>query len=106
MRPCSIETEASDGKPDDVAHGEDVRDLGAEVLVDRDAAAGVGFDADGGEIQFVDVALAADGVEQRVALNLLLALEIGDDGAVGHLFDRLHLFVQPHGDAGSRGGDS
>jgi hypothetical protein len=42
---------------------------------------------DGGEVQLVDVALAADGVEQRVALRLLLALEVGDDGAVGHLFD-------------------
>ena len=88
------------GEADDVADGEDVRDLGPEVLVDRDAAAGVGFDAGGGEIQLVDIALAADGVEQRVALNLLLALEIGDDGAVGHLFDALHLFVQAHGDAG------
>ena len=45
------------GEADDVADGEDVGRLGAEVLVHRDAAARVGFDAGVGEIQLVDVAL-------------------------------------------------
>ena len=39
---------------------------GAEVGVDLDAAAIVGFDAGRGEVQAFDIALAADGVEQGV----------------------------------------
>ena len=87
------------GKADHVADGEDVRHLGAEVLVDGDAAARVGFDAGGGQIQIVDVALAADRVEQRVAGDLLLAFQIRDHGAVGQLFHAFHFFVQAHGHA-------
>ncbi len=49
-----------------------------------------------GKIQFVHISLPADRIQQRIALNLLLALEIRDDRAIRHLFDRLHLFVQPH----------
>ena len=84
---------------DDVADGEDVFDVGAVVLVDGDAAAIVGLDAGGGEIEIVDGALAADRVEQRVAGDALLAFEIGDDGAVGQFFHALHFFAEAHGDA-------
>ena len=70
-------------KADHVADGVDVRHLGLVVLVDGDAAALVGFKAGGGQVEFVDVALAADGVEQRVAGDFFLALEVGDDGAAG-----------------------
>ncbi len=84
---------------DDIADGIDVFDLGLVVLVDGDAAAIVGFDAGGGEVEVVDGALAADGVEQGVAGDLLLALQIGDDGAVGELFDAFHFFAEAHGDA-------
>ena len=62
------------GKADHVADGEDVLDLGLVLLVDGDAAAIVGFEAGGGEVELVDVALAADGVEQGVAGDSLLAL--------------------------------
>ena len=75
-------------------------DLGLVVLVDGDAAAVVGFEAGGGKVQVVDVALAADGVEQSVAGDLLLAFEVGDHGARRRLFHALHLFAQAQGDAG------
>ena len=71
-----------------------------EVLVDGDAAAVVGFKAGGGEVEVVDGALAANGVEQRVAGDFFLALQVGDDGAVGELLDAFHFFAQAHGDAG------
>ena len=77
-----------------------MRDLGLVVLVDGDAAAVVGFEAGGGEVEVVDVALAADGVEQRVAGDFLLAFEVGDDGAGRGLFDALDLFAEAEGDAG------
>ena len=76
------------GEADDVADGEDVGRLGPVVLVDGNAAAIVGFDAGGGEIEIVDVALAADGVEQRIARDFLLAFEIGDHGALGQVLRR------------------
>ncbi len=75
------------GKADHIADGEDVLDLGLEVLVDGDAAAIVGFEAGGGKVEVVDGALAADGVEQRVAGDFLLAFQVGDHGAVGQLFN-------------------
>ena len=88
------------GKADHVAGGVDVRDLGLVVLVDGDAAAIVGLEAGGGKVEVVDVALAAHGVEQRIAGDVLLAFEVGDDGAVGQLFDALDLFAEAQGDAG------
>ena len=45
------------------------------------------------------VALAAHGVEQRVAGDALLAFEIGDHGAVGEFFHALHFFAEAHGHA-------
>ncbi len=99
MRPCSMETEAREGKPTTSPTAIDVLDLGLEVLVDGDAAAVVGFNAGGGEIEVVDGALAADGVEQGVAGDLFLAFKIGDDGAVGEFFDAFHFFAEAHGDA-------
>src|ERR1700687_2313208 len=54
---------AEAGKPDDVADREDVWLFGAVIVVDRDAPARVGFQAGGGQIQLVDVALAPDRVE-------------------------------------------
>ena len=55
------------GKANHIADGEDVRDLGLEVLVHGDSAAIVGFKAGGFQIEVVDGSLAANGVEQRVA---------------------------------------
>jgi hypothetical protein len=46
-----------------IADGVDVRDLGLEVLIDGNASAIVCFKTGGGEIEIVDGALAADGVE-------------------------------------------
>ncbi len=69
------------GKADDVAGGEDVFDFGLVMLVYGDAAAVIGFETGGGEVEVVDISLAADSVEQRVAGDLLFAFEIGDDGA-------------------------
>ena len=88
------------GKADHVADGEDVLDLGLVVLVDGDAAAVVGLQAGGGQVQVVDVALAAHGVEQRVAGDLLVALQVGHHGARRQLFHALHLFAQAQGHAG------
>ena len=73
--------------------------LGAEVGVHRDAPASVGFDAGGCQIQLVDVALPADGVEQRVAGDLLLAFQVRHHAAVGRFFHARHFFVEPHGHA-------
>ena len=42
-RPCSIDVAASAGKADHVADGVDVVDLGAELIVDEDPPAAVGF---------------------------------------------------------------
>src|SRR5580700_4147381 len=84
---------------DDVADGEDVRNLGAEILVDRDTPALVGLDAGRGEVELVDVALAAHRVKQNVAGDALLTLEIRDHGAVGQFFHALDLFAQAHGHA-------
>jgi hypothetical protein len=50
-----------------------VRNAGLKVLVDGDAATIVGLEAGGGEVEVVDVALAADGVKQSVAGDFLLA---------------------------------
>ena len=74
MRPCSIETEARLGKPMTSPTAKMCGCLVRIVRVHRDAAALVGFEPGGGEVELVDVALAADRVEQRVAGDLLLAL--------------------------------
>jgi hypothetical protein len=68
------------------------------VLVDRDAAARVGFEAGVFEVQLVHVALAADGVEQSVAGDLLLALRLAMTVPSGSS-STLQLFAQAHGDA-------
>jgi len=65
-----------------------------EILVDRNAAAIVCLEAGGGKVKLIDVALTADGVEQRVAGDFLFALEIGDHGCVGQLFNALHPFTK------------
>ncbi len=77
-----------------------MRDLGLVVFVNGDAAAVVGLKAGGGKVQVFDIALAAHGVEQRVAGDLLLAFEVGDDGAGSRLFDALDFFAEAQGDAG------
>src|SRR5579859_2527756 len=82
---------------DHVAHGEDGWDSGLEVFVDRDASAGVGLEAGILKLQVIDAALAAYGIEQRVAGDFLIALHVGDDGAVGQLLHRFQLFAQAHG---------
>ena len=55
--------------------------------------------AGGGEVQVVDVALAAHGVEQRVAGNFLLAFENGGHAVFRGFFHALDFFVEAHGDA-------
>jgi hypothetical protein len=62
-------------KSDQVADREDVRHLGMELPVHRDAAAWIGFEAGGGEIEVVDGALAADRVQQRISCDSLVALQ-------------------------------
>src|ERR1700761_3504867 len=74
---------------DDVADGEDVRRLGAVVLVHRDPSAGVRFDPGILEIEPVDVAAAAYSVKQRVALDALLALQVCDYIALRQFFNAL-----------------
>ena len=74
-------------------------DLGFEVLVYGDAAAIVHFDACGGQVEIVGGALAAYGVEQGIAGDFLLALQVGNHGRVGELLDAFDLFAQAEGDA-------
>ena len=76
-----------------------MRHLGAEVLVDGNAAARIRLDAGCRQIQLVDVALPADGIEQRVSGDALLAFEVGDDAAARAFFHALHFFGEPHGHA-------
>ncbi len=87
------------GKADHVAHGEDMRLLGAVLRVDRDAAARVGFDAGRGQVQLIHIALPAHGVEQRVPGNLLLALQVRYHAAVGRLLNGDYRLIHTHGDA-------
>ncbi len=74
-------------------------DLGLVVLVHGDAAALVGFQAGRRQVQVVHVALAADGVKQRVAGDFLLALQVGHHRAGRRLLHAFHFFAQPHGHA-------
>src|ERR1017187_4534688 len=88
------------GKSDDIAGSEDMFDLGLVVLVYGDAAAIVGFEAGFGKVEVVDIALAAHCVEQRVAGDLLLTFEIGDDSARRRLFNAFNFFAEAQGDTG------
>jgi hypothetical protein len=72
------------------------------MLVDGNAAAIVGFKAGGGQVEVVNAPWRPNGVEQGVAGDFLLALQVGHDGAVRQLLDALHLFAQAQGDAASR----
>ena len=76
MRPCSIEVEARLGKPIDVAGGVDVRHAGLEGrLVDREAAAVVGGEAAGLEVQAVDRAHPAGREQHHVGAQLAAVVE-------------------------------
>ena len=66
------------------------------VGVHWNASARIGLESRRGQIQLVDVSLPADRVEQRVAGDLLLALQIRHHAAFGRFFHALHFFVQPH----------
>src|SRR5450631_1312675 len=70
------------------------------MLVDGDAAAIVGFKSGRGEVEVVDISLAAHCIEQRVAGDLLLAFEICDDGARCRLFNAFNLFAEAQGYTG------
>ena len=71
MRPCSIEVEASEGKP---ITSPAAKMCGTAVLegrrIDRDAAAAVGLQAAGVEVQRVGGADAAGGEQHHVAAHL------------------------------------
>ena len=75
-----------------------MRLLGLEGGADRNASAAIGFQAGRGQVQLLHVALAADGIEQRVAGDFLLAHQVGDH-AGGRIFHAIHFFVEAHGDA-------
>src|ERR1700737_1187029 len=90
---------AEAGKADDVADSENVGLLGAVIVVDGNASARVGFQAGGGEIQFVDVALSPHRIQQCVTGNFFLTLQYGGDSVVRSFFDAFDFFVQAHGDA-------
>src|SRR5882757_1824566 len=87
------------GEANHVSHGEDVRHLGAEVFVYRDAAARIRLDANGAQVQLFYIAGAADRIEQRAAGNSLLAFKVRDYAAIGQLFYAFHFLVQTHGHA-------
>ncbi len=72
---------------------------GAVFVVDDDAATVVGFEPRGGEIKIVDIAVAADSIEEGFAGNFLFAFEIGDDEMIGSFFDTFDLFVEAECDA-------
>src|SRR4029077_5614575 len=78
---------------------EDMRLFGAVIFIDGDASSRVRLQATGGKIQFIDVALAAHRVEQRLAGNFFLALQIGDDQMIGSFLDAFDLFVEAQSDA-------
>src|SRR5271154_648815 len=81
------------GKTDDVAGGVNVRDTGLIVFIDLDLAPRIGFHAGRCEVKPIAVRLAAYGVDERVALYFLSALEsrknaasVGIDSHPGHFF--------------------
>ncbi len=59
----------------------------------------IGFDARRRQVQIVHAALPAHRIKQRVAGDLLLAQQIRNHAAPGHLFHALHFLVQAHGHA-------
>jgi hypothetical protein len=87
------------GEADDVADGEDVGLLGAIFVVDVNAAALVGIESSGGEIEFVDIALTPDGIEEGFAGDFLFAFEIGDDEMVGSFLHAFNFFIEAKSDA-------
>ena len=80
---------------DHVAGRVDVRDGRLEELVDRDPAPVVGRETRGRQVEQVRVGLAADGVEQRVAVDFLAALETRDDALPVVVPDRDDLLAEP-----------
>ena len=103
VRSCDAALFHRDGcqarEADHVADRENIWLRGAVVCVHRDAPAIVGFEARGGEIQFVHIALPAHRVKQRFARDFFLALEISADPAFRSLFDALDFFIEPERDA-------
>ncbi len=86
-------------KADDVACRIDVRNGRLVVLVDRDPPSLVRGQAGGREVQEVRVRLPPDAVEQGVAVDLLAALETGDDAFLFVVADRSDLLPEPEGRA-------
>src|SRR5271170_2215530 len=84
------------GETDHVTDGEDMRHLGAEILVDGNASARIGLDTGCRQIQLVDVSLPANGIEQRVARDTLLAFKVGYHTAARIFFHTLHFFGEAH----------
>jgi len=75
-----------------------MRLAGAEFRIHLNTAARVGYDAGGRQIQVIDIALAAYRVQQGIAGDFFLALQIGGHRAA-RLFHAFHFFVEPHGHA-------
>ncbi len=74
-------------------------DFGLVVLIHGDAAALVGLQARGGQIQVVHVALPAHCIEQRIARDLLLAHQVGYHRARRRLLHAFYFLAQAHGHA-------
>ena len=68
---------ASAGKADNITGSVDVRDGGPEVFIHDQLAAAVGHQSDGFQIEQVAVGLPTDRIEQRRALDLLSAFQLG-----------------------------
>ena len=74
-------------EPDHVSRREYIRHLGPVVLVDRNPAAGIGLQPDVPELQLIHIALPSHCVQQRVARDLLLALQVRDHRPIRQFFD-------------------
>ena len=69
------------GKADDIAHREDIGLACAEIGIHFDAAPRVGLDAGRRKVHLIHIALSPHRIEQRVAGDLLLALQRRDHAA-------------------------
>ena len=85
-------------EPDHVTYRKDVPLPGPILSIDADTPAAVGVEARCLQVEMLDVAGPAHGVEQRITRDPLLALERGDDRPVRRVHP-FHLFAQPQGDA-------
>ena len=99
MRPCSMETEASDGKP---MTSPTAKTVGA--LVRKSLSTGMrpresASTPAAARFSSSTLPWRPTAYSRASPWSFFLGFEVGDDGAVGHLFDGLYLFVEAHGDA-------